>query len=406
MNVLISLLGLAPGVATGAYYALARDRGVPIQRLVTLTTDHPLIRDCEAIIETELHRWRQETGTIVEYDGECCLSRPVGPLEMPGALAVYRQQIAPLLNTACRLRIPYEEVRTAESVDVFREVILGLLRETYRDESVYLCVAGGRKSMAAVATIVAQIYGHNVQGLYHLYVERELERYGAVDSGYWDLSLEERQVVLRPGPDECTLVELPYLQMRLEDGKPRLTVRGQVDEYTFDYLQQHPPFFELLDAASKDKYWGYLYEVKVADYFRRKKYAPVYHDHKVQGLEIDVYAHFSHERFEKLVICECKARTGDGPDAKPMDTEGVEQLIKRIPLVRQEMETKLKQKGEADKEVRMQAWVVCNVSTALPETIELAAQHDIRLMYGRTPAGWKKGVHWDVSEIRPLEGVR
>lgn len=403
MNVLICLLGLAPGVATGAYYTLVRDKRVPIQRLVTLTTNHPLAGDCEAIIETELDRWRQETGTIVEYDRECCLPQPARPFEMPGALAVYRKEIMPLLHTACRLRIPYEGMNTAESVDVFREAILGLLQEAYRDEAVHLCVAGGRKSMAAVTAIVAQLYGHNVQGLYHLYVEPELERHGAVDGGYWDLSLEERQRVLRPEPDECTLVELPYLQMRLEDGLPRLTVRGRVDEYTFGYLRQHSPFFELLDAASKDAYWGYLYEVKVADYFRRRNYAPVYHGHTVRGQEIDVYARFSHERFEKLVICECKARTGDEPDAKPVDTGGIEQLIRRIPLVRQELEAELERKGETDKEIRLEAWLVCNARTALLEAVELAAQHNIRLMYGRTPPGWKRGVRWDVSEIRSLE---
>jgi CRISPR-associated protein (TIGR02584 family) len=168
MNTLIALLGQTPGAVTAAYYALARDGGVPVDRVVTLSTHRA--DSAEDFVLQEFGRWRPE-GHALEYGDH--------PYILPkwnDKPAEYRREITPFLRDATRVRIPYDDVNEPSSVDCFRELMRTLLADVYREDEVHVSIAGGRKSMAAIATLAAQLYGYSVRGLYHLYVQPEIPR--------------------------------------------------------------------------------------------------------------------------------------------------------------------------------------------------------------------------------------
>jgi CRISPR-associated protein (TIGR02584 family) len=408
MNVLICLLGLAPGVATGAYYALARDRGVPIDRLVTLTTSHPQAGDCEREITTELQRWCREKKITVEYDNIAVLPK-LGLLNAQADRRVYRKTLARQARDICRLRIPYPDVNTEEEVAVFREAILALVQEVYREDNVYLCLAGGRKSMAGIAAIATQLYGDSVQGLYHLYVLPELEQVGMIDELAY-LEAGQKQHVLRPEPSEVQLVEIPYLQVREASGQFQLVLKGNLEETTFEYLRQHSLFVEALDQQSAERYWDYVFEVKTADYVLRHKNYPVsipnhrHPDLPAHCKELDVYAKFSHERFEKRLVVECKLRHIPNPDDKPVDVSAVEQIIRRLEALKTAYEDKPDLRDSLQgKELHLEGWVVCNANAATPEAWKRAQEAGVKLLWADLPRNWRTGPRdWQIARLLPI----
>lgn len=288
MNVLISLLGLSPGVATGAYYALTRDRGVPIHRLVTLTTCHHQVEDCEGMIEGELERWQLETGSSVEYTDVVTLPWPE-QARTPAERRDYRALLAQKIAGACRLRVPSADVNTEDEVALFRDAILALVRDVYREDEVYLCLAGGRKSMAGIAAIAAHLYGDNVQGLFHLYVRPELEEKGAIDVLMGGLSDEEQQQVLCPAPGEVWPVELSFFQFVVGDGGPGLALRGQMQEYILEYLIENEELVTVLEPDTWGQVLGYVFEAQVANALNRANYWALPHYRFGDG-DIDVLA--------------------------------------------------------------------------------------------------------------------
>lgn len=81
----------------------------------------------------------------------------------------------------------------------------------YQFANVYLSLAGGRKTMSAVMTIAAQIYGAKV--LCHVVpLDEELERLGEIR--VWsNLPIQQQEQVLHPPADKVRLVRLPLLSL-------------------------------------------------------------------------------------------------------------------------------------------------------------------------------------------------
>lgn len=373
MKVLLSLLGLSPGVVTGAYYALHR-QGVTVDKVVTLGTDARQMDDCEWAIEDEFERWRRDTGTEVIYD------------------------------QTCRLRIPHPDLNTDQSVDDFRSMLTELLRDTYRDDQVYLCVAGGRKTMAGLAAIAVQLFGESVQGMYHLYVDPDLERDGSIDGRFWEVSIERREQVMRPLADQCWLVEVPFIYIR-KDG--RLSLRGEVDA---DFEQALRERFDVLDERGREKYWDYVFEVKTADFARvHKKYPVSIPNHRHPHLprackEFDVYAEFSHAQFEKRLIVECKLRHIPNPDDKPVDVEAVGQVIRRLDALKKAYQETEALRDELDgKELRLEGWVVCNANAATRAAWRRAQEAGVKLFWAVLPGGWDEYPRdWQIARLVPI----
>lgn len=369
MKVLISLLGLSPGVVTGAYYALYHGWGIEekmqVDKVVTLGTSAPGMDRFVEQIAAEFARWRDEAGVEVQYDD------------------------------TCRLHIAAEDLDDENSVDEFQKHLIKLLCD-YRNDEVYLVVAGGRKSMAALAAIAVQLFGQGVQGMYHLYVDKDLEEDGSPDR-FWVIDLQRRREVMRPPEGKCWLVEIPFIFIR-EDGK--LTIRGKVNADLKDALDRR---FDALDERGREKYWDYVFEVKTAEYVRErcgyeKSRSNYRHpDLPVDCKELDVYAELSHERFEKRLVVECKLRHIPNPDEKPVDVDAVNQVIRRLEALRRILTPQVEGQG---KELRLEGWVVCNANTATPKAWRQAQEANIKLFRAVLPGDWnERPKDWKITRL-------
>ena len=317
MKVLISLLGLAPGVVTGAYYALYHSWGIedPVQvdKVITLGTNAQGMDLFEGEIAREFERWSHETGIQVQYDD------------------------------ACRLRIAADDLRDADNVREFQAIITRLLRQDYHDDEVYLVIAGGRKSMAALAAVAAQLYGHGVQGMYHLYVDEDLERDGSPEH-FWKLDRKRKREVMRPPEGQCQLVDVAFFQIRPGKQGAQLVLCGRMQQYILDYLEDNPELLTVLEPKTRGQVLGYVFEAKVTDLLRSQGY-DARQSEEIGKYEIDVYA----EHGDEILICECQFR--ENP-VRSIKVRKVDQIIKRLEHLRERFPGR-----------QITAWVVSNVGT-------------------------------------------
>ncbi|MBN1136747.1 MAG: hypothetical protein JXM73_09175, partial [Anaerolineae bacterium] len=234
---------------------------------------------CERVIENELR------GRNVKYHGLAKLSPP-GPLDTWEERQSYRELLASEIESACQLRIPAPDINTADDVFIFREAILALLRDVYKEDDIYICLAGGRKSMSGIAAIAAQLYGGNVRGLYHLYILPDLEDDG--DIGVLEDS-PNKERVLCPGPSEVRLVNLAFFQFVVSGGHAQLALRGQMQEYVLDYLAEHEELATVLEPATWGQVLGYVFEAQVAAVLDQANYWTIPH-YRFDDGDIDVWA--------------------------------------------------------------------------------------------------------------------
>jgi CRISPR-associated protein (TIGR02584 family) len=356
MNVLIALLGHTPGAVTGAYYTLARDIGTPIDHVVTISTKNA--DSAEEFVLMEFDQWRRE-GHALEYGSD-----PYILPEWNNDANEYRKAIAPYLRDATRLRLPDEDVNEPTSVECFRELLRTLLTETYRQDEVHISVAGGRKSMAAIATLAAQLYGYSVMGLYHLYVQPEVpgprnaaitlrpEVDGTVE-GLRSLYPDEQRRLLRPEPGETQLVPISFFRLT-QEGK--LELRGQMQGYLVDYLVENEGLFEIATHVTNDKVIAYIFEEKVADHLRAsgkwttvipRAYKDWFRDENGKLADIDVWA----ENDQEILVCECKHKADE---TKSVEKYKFEQAQARLKKAREQFPKKA-----------ITAWVISNAYTTV-----------------------------------------
>jgi CRISPR-associated Csx14 family protein len=174
MNILISSLGESPAVVTETVDAIEREERINIQRVITVGTS-------EWSVELSQEALREE---FLQFDG--------------GRIA-YIPQV-----------IEAKDLLTEENHLEFLNLVATNLR-AYQFADVYLSLAGGRKTMSAVMTIAAQIYGAKM--LCHVVpLDEELERRGEIHT--WSgLPCKEQQRVLHPPADKVRLVRLPLVSL-------------------------------------------------------------------------------------------------------------------------------------------------------------------------------------------------
>lgn len=266
MKILISPLGLAPGVVTGAYYALGKRYG-DLDAIITVSTSSDLTKLCEHEIEAELERARLELGISVKYQE--------------------------------RLSIPSDEVRNSSDVYRFRKIILDLLRTNLAaGHEVYLSLTGGRKSMVSAAAMAAQ-YCKPTE-VFYVYVDEEVERDGHIAT-LLKKPTDKRRFYLKPPADKISLVEVPLLSLgeRGIDITPWLAriFEDAVGSYLSTRLD--PPYTQI-------EYKFY------PDYLRPK------------GLgEVDILASRQIDSGTELLLCECKMRE------EPVQTEWLDRLARK-----------------------------------------------------------------------------
>jgi CRISPR-associated Csx14 family protein len=174
MNVLISSLGESPAVVTETVDALECDERLKIDCVVAIGTS-------EWSVELSQDALREE---FLQFDG--------GRITYIG------------IQTAAR------DLLSEENHLEFLNAVATQLR-AYQFANVYLSLAGGRKTMAALMAIAAQIYGAKV--LCHVVpLDEELERLGEIRT-WSSLPREAQQRVLHPPADQVRLVRLPLISL-------------------------------------------------------------------------------------------------------------------------------------------------------------------------------------------------
>jgi CRISPR-associated protein (TIGR02584 family) len=175
MKTLVSLLGNSPGTVTGTYYALYEDpdRELP-DRLVIVTTR---TRETERCLDMISERFRHPAD---------------------------HEPDSPQLEI---VRVPTDDLTDQESTALFQGEIARVLREQRQisDNEIWLSIAGGRKSMSALAAIAAQIIG--VDKMIHLYVDHETEQ--QCDINQLLQYPERKDRCLHPDKSRYTLVDVP-----------------------------------------------------------------------------------------------------------------------------------------------------------------------------------------------------
>lgn len=223
MKTLITLLGTSPGTVTATYYALCeQEKYGPLERVVVVATNARETEECLKMIRGEFRRLG-----------------PAGPrLE--------------------RVIVPIPDLEDEPTTKEFQAQVAAVLRrERDRpDNQVWLSIAGGRKSMAALAAIAAQLIG--VDRMFHLYVARELEQHGDINQLLLEPDWQPR--CLHPAKEKYTLVEVPFFELSMKQGQLRLLLEGRPDAFVHEIIRANPAILtQLPDDVIRD-YWAYVIE--------------------------------------------------------------------------------------------------------------------------------------------------
>lgn len=176
-NILITSLGLAPGVVTTAIDVLQKNQ-VEIDKVITLST-----RGTEDRVEflTDVFRkpYYRNNNKVIIYESACI---SFGDLSDNGACEAFFR----LAN---------------QTIDKYNE----------EGWDVYVSLAGGRKSMSGILAISTQFFGAKM--LFHIAIIKGNERKDIDAKGNnLDYIRTHRDAMLHPGSSE--LVELPFLNLR------------------------------------------------------------------------------------------------------------------------------------------------------------------------------------------------
>lgn len=222
---LVASLGTSPGTVTATYYALYERNPEDLpDRVVVVATE---AREAEECLKMIRHKFRHPD------DHE-----PDGP-RLEAALV---EKVA--------------DLHDAPSTAAFQAKIAQVLRQE-RDRpgnQVWLSIAGGRKSMAALAALAAQIIG--VDWMVHLYVVPELEQHGDINQLLQDSSWQPR--CLHPNVGDYTLVDVPFFELAVEKGQLELLLQGQPDAFVHEIVRARPGILTRLPCDVVKAYWNYV----------------------------------------------------------------------------------------------------------------------------------------------------
>jgi len=190
-NVLIASLGESPIVVTSVVKVLQEVKGVQFDRVIVLyPEEHPLIEDGVDLI-----------------------------------------QVHCLCSDVVEIGLPFPDANTRERCFEFLQNLHGQLEACQRD-TVYLSLAGGRKSMSALMYLPAPFY-ENIKGVYHI-----LDKYEGTDKANFH-SLEalfdyyceddpELEGIMNPPSEGLELVEIPF--ERFADAEELRKILGRKEE--------------------------------------------------------------------------------------------------------------------------------------------------------------------------------
>lgn len=174
-NVLIASLGESPIVVTSMVKVLQEGRGIPLDEVIVLyPEEHPLID-----------------------------------------LGVERIRFHCLCRNVQEIGLPFPDANTPQRCFEFLQTLHGHLEASaYKKDTVYISLAGGRKSVSALMYLPAPFYD-NIEGVYHI-----LDKYEGTDRKNFH-SLEtliddycdddsELEEIMNPSLGSLNLIEIPF----------------------------------------------------------------------------------------------------------------------------------------------------------------------------------------------------
>lgn len=418
-RLLLATLGLSPGVVTGAFFKLRRE-GLPIEKVVTVSTVGPATRQVEEIVG--------ETLEASEFKPEYKPLRAVKASDLSNSQVTHQ----------------------------FMDFIRKRLEEYGRDYEIDLVLTGGRTSMAAAAMLaVQQATFHdpklvNRLHLYHLEVlDPDLEPQGHI-SRLKAMRPEERTLYLDPVDSQISLVQIPVLSLKEEPNN----LRARLFEYAvgahlmarYGYQQVrysfNPAYLNQKDLGEVDVYAekprsGAIEEVEKVDRptfrnmltqgFNRDELQTLCYDLNInpeyfesRGLEgmardLLLYAErhgrltdlltaceASRPRYpwrdavqlRQVLLCECKLRTGDDPAAKPVAIKEIRRLANKVEAVKRET-------GRRE----VVGWLVSNSPEVDDDARTLALEKGVVIWQATLPGNWKERADWQiVGDMASLVG--
>ncbi len=176
-EVLIATLGDSPIVVTSMYYLLTEQEKLPIERVIVLHSEGENRRSGYTIIEDALST-------------EPC-------------------------SVDCYL-LPFEDAYNKEICFTFLSQLVIILHACQqRGDMVHLSLAGGRKNMAAIMSIVAPLFYRSIKGLYHVIDKgeftRDRENFKSIQE-LENLYIDDKNrllQVMHPDLDNLKLVRIP-----------------------------------------------------------------------------------------------------------------------------------------------------------------------------------------------------
>lgn len=200
---LIATLGLSPGAVTGLYDALTCDMNIFPDRVHLLMTDHKDVKRSANVVNKALQGRYEANPPLVEQR----IFADSSDMDLSRRLATAFQKMV------------LAEIRNCLEED--RQLIIG--------------ITGGRVSMGAMLAVGAHLYSEWIQGMYHVWVDSDIERQGTIDN----LSalerarlFDQRREILFPAENRRKAVWLPVYNLG-----PK---RGYVEQRTTLELRDDP----------------------------------------------------------------------------------------------------------------------------------------------------------------------
>ncbi|MCB8976283.1 MAG: hypothetical protein H6657_02530 [Ardenticatenaceae bacterium] len=423
-QILISTLGLSPGVVTGAYFLLEREGYGRIDQIVAITSKSGSANVCKEMINA--------TFDLLD--------------ERPDYLQL----------TA----IQAETVHDAQMSQKFTDFVLKKLQEYGRShDKLFINVSGGRKSMVAgTITAVQKFLALNPKRIddvhvFHLeLLDDSIEANGIV-TNLSKLPFAERQLYMNPPVGVMSLIELPILPLLT---KPR-ELWGTLFEYAVGaYLLEQPDFnnvrFHFYPAAWQGKKglgevdvyavqtepgegWPYvldrsrlltlltqrfnlgelysltwdlaiepdevggdtrtLYAQNLISYLQRREILPdllaACQEKRRKGAKEgeDTNWHTAVQQLPLLLV-ECKLRE-EQPENRPVTHKEVQKLVNKMQAL---------QTAESR---QVDGWLVSNTHLVEPEALELVQAHGVQLWQATLPANWQEMPDWPINQLTPIE---
>ncbi len=172
-KILIASLGESPIVVTVMVKALKEEKNIQLDKVVVLyPAYHPNIKDGVALIK------------------EYCLCKNTEPYDLP-----------------------FRDVNTSGYCHSFLRSLHEVL-ENYQSDTLYLSLAGGRKSMSALMFLFAPFY-ENIKGLYHILDKNEgtdRQNFYPIEelSDRFYSDAPELAEIMNPRSDDLNLIEIPF----------------------------------------------------------------------------------------------------------------------------------------------------------------------------------------------------